>query len=130
MSRNRRKTDNSIELAAIVKWTILAGILGVFGLFCVYLKIEMHQIGSEKNRLERELETLATQNEAIRGQITALTSRVELQRRVNEKFIQLTPIPDTSIVRLQPKRGNEGGGTLPENLESEILPVANDQITN
>ena len=123
MSRNRRKNENAIELASIVKWTLLAGILGVFGLCCVYLKIQMHAVGSEKNRLEREYEALVTQNEAIRGQITALTSRVELQRRVEEGFVQLVAIPDAGIVRLQPARSVPNGG--PAIDESQILPVSN-----
>lgn len=123
MSRNRRRNENSIEIASVVKWALLAGILGVFGLCCVYMKIQMHAVGSEKKSLEREYDDLVAQNEAIRGQIIAMTSRVELERRVAEGFIQLVPIADQQIVRLQPSRTPRG--EMPQLAETDILPVVN-----
>jgi len=123
MSRNRRKSENSVGVAAVVKYAIPVMILGALGLSYVFLKNQMHNYGREKNQLEREYSELVAKNDAIRGQITNLISRKELKRRVSDGFLKMVPIPETQIVRVQRKVRTPGSSRS----DSEILPVSNER---
>ena len=70
--------------------------------------------------LETELANMRTENDLASVQITALTSRSALQRRLKEGYLKMVPITEQSIVRLAPIR--------PATDEDAIRPVANDRI--
>jgi hypothetical protein len=116
MSR-RRKNVNTVDAASLARWIVLTGFLAVAGLCYVYLTIQLYHLGDRKKALENELTALRTQNDVANAQITALTSRSALQRRLKEGYLKMVPIPERSIVRL----------TVPSRIDSEdaLQPVAN-----
>jgi hypothetical protein len=118
MAQNRKKHANSLPVASLAKWIIAAFFLGVIGLSYVYLKNQHLTTGDEIKRLEREFDSLNTQNDLMRGRIAALSSRSVLQRRLNEGFIKMIPVTDDRIVRIN---------TAPSrNAQGEIRPVSNE----
>lgn len=116
MSGNRRKNVNTVNAAALARWIVLTAILAVIGLSYVYLTLQLHQYGDRKKALEDECHALATQTDDARGQITTLTSRQALQRRLKEGYISMMPIAEHNIVRL---------AAPPRPREDEVQPVAN-----
>ena len=119
MNRSRRKNFNAIDAPSLARWILLTLFIALTGLIYVYLSIQLHRLGDQQNKLEKQLTTLRSQNEVASGQIAALTSRAALQRRLKEGYIKMIPIAEQNIVRLNaPVRTPE---------EDAIQPVANDE---
>jgi hypothetical protein len=116
----RRKNVNQVDAASLARWIVVTGFLALAGLCYVYLTLQLHRLGDRKKILETELASLHTENDLASGQITALTSRTALQRRLKEGYLKMIPITEQSIVRLAPIR--------PATDEDAIRPVANDRI--
>lgn len=108
MGTNRLRHPNSVPLGAIATWVMVCVFIGGAGIGYVYLKNQIHASGAKIKTLERELADLATQDEVIRAKIASLSSRAALQRRVDEGFINLIPISDHQLVRVDEvrKEGN------------------------
>jgi cell division protein FtsB len=100
MNRSRRKSLNSLNAASLARWIVLTMFIALTGLVYVYLNIQLHRLGDQQNRLEKELAGLRNQNEDASAQIAALTSRAALQRRLKEGYLKMVPIAEQSIVRL------------------------------
>jgi cell division protein FtsB len=119
MNRSRRKNFNTIDAPSLARWIVLTVFVALTGLIYVYLSIQLHRLGDQQNKLEKQLASLRNQNEVATGQIAALTSRAALQRRLKEGYIKMIPIAEQNIVRLSaPARSPE---------EDAIQPVANEQ---
>jgi len=115
--RRRRKHLNPIDAPALARWIVISVFAAITGLSYVYLTVQLHRQGVQRHALEQELDATRTQNEDARVQIAALTSRTALQRRLKEGYLQLVPITEQNIVRLNaPVR-------LPN--DSEVRPVVN-----
>jgi uncharacterized membrane-anchored protein YhcB (DUF1043 family) len=115
--RRRRKQLNPIDAPALARWIVISVFAAVTGLSYVYLTVQLHHQGVQRRALEQELEATRTQNEDARVQIAALTSRTALQRRLKEGYLQLIPITEQSIVRLNaPVRLHD---------DNEVRPVVN-----
>jgi hypothetical protein len=97
---NRYKHANSVPVAALSRWVIVALFLGASGLSYVYLKNQMHATGDEIRNLERQLADLETQSDIVNGRVSQLAARGYLQKKRAEGFIHLTPITDDRIIRI------------------------------
>jgi len=119
MNRSRRKNWNTVNAPALARWVVLTVFLALTGLSYVYLTVQLYHLGQRKKALENELGALRTQSDVAAGQIAALSSRLALERRVKEGYLQLVPIPERNIVRL----------TLPAERQeqSRIQPVINER---
>jgi hypothetical protein len=117
MSRARRKNLNTVDAASLARWIVLTAFLALTGLSYVYLTLQLYHLGDRKKALEVELNALRTQNDVASGQITALTSRSALQRRLKEGYLKMIPISERNIVRL----------TIPARADGEdaVQPVVN-----
>ncbi len=115
----RRKNVNQVDAASLARWIVLTAFLALAGLSYVYLTLQLHHLGDRKKTLENEIATLRTQSDVTSVQITALSSRSALQRRLKEGYLKMVPIAEQNIVRLAPLKVNED--------EDAIRPVANEQ---
>jgi hypothetical protein len=117
MSRSRRRNWNTVDAASLARWIVITAFLALTGLSYVYLTIQLYHLGDRKKALENELTSLRMQNVTAAAQITNLTSRSALQRRLKEGYLKMIPIAERDIVRL----------TIPARSENEnaIQPVAN-----
>lgn len=118
---NRRRHPNSVPVAGLVRWVVVAFFLCAAGLSYVYFKNQMQASGNEIRNLEAQLNTLETQDEAVRAQIDRLSSHAYLERRLAEGFIQLTPITDDKIVRIHAPSNR----TASVDTEEVLQPVSN-----
>lgn len=115
MNHHRQKF-NPINAPALARWIVIFVFLAVTGLSYVYLSVQLHTLGNDRKKVERELAEVRTQTEDAKVQIAALTSRPALQRRLQEGYLKMVPIADQSIVRLplaHPFR------------DDEVQPIAN-----
>jgi len=119
---NRRKHANLVPVAALVRWVVVAFFLCTAGLCYVYFKNQMQTTGNEIRSLERQLDTLITQDDTERAQIDRLSSQSYLERRLAEGFIQLTPITDARIVRVH-LAGSRATAAL--DTGDDLQPVSN-----
>jgi hypothetical protein len=117
MNQRRRKNLNPIDAPALARWIVITIFGAVTGLSYVYLTVQLHHQGVQRRTLEQELAATRTQNEDARVQISALTSRTALQRRLKEGYLKMTPITEQRIVRLATPSRPPG--------EDEVQPVAN-----
>jgi hypothetical protein len=113
MNRSRRKKFNTIEAASLARWIVITIFFALAGLIYVYRTIQLHDLATEKDRLEKELISVRKERDVASDQIAALTSRSALQRRLKEGYIKMIPIAERNIVRL----------SAPE--DDAIQPVAN-----
>lgn len=120
---NRRKHTNTVPVAALIRWMVVAFFLGVVGLSYVYFKNQMQTTGNEIRSLESQLSALSTQDDTMRAQIDRLSSHSYLQRRLAEGFIQLTPIRDDRIVRVHLPGAHNA--TAAADSTAELQPVSN-----
>ncbi len=116
MSRNRKRGSNPIELGRVYLWMALLFVLAVFGLSMVYMKNSQHAMGDQRRVLEKQLREVDQEIATVNSQVVEWSSRAVLQRRLDEGFVALVPIPDDRIVRLHQSYVPPG--------EEEILPVA------
>jgi len=117
MHAPRRKTFNSVNAASLARWIVLTVFLAATGLIYVYLTLQLYHQGDQKKALENELTSLHSQNDVASVQIAALTSRSALQRRLKEGYLEMIPIAEPNIVRLNAARASR-----PEDI---VQPVAN-----
>jgi antitoxin (DNA-binding transcriptional repressor) of toxin-antitoxin stability system len=109
---NRRRANNTIEVNGLVLCIGVSLMLGLAGLFYVYLKNQQHAVGNQSRVVEASLREEEARNEALRAKITALTSRASLMHRVEEGYIHLLPVRDTAIARITPAAPAEMDGVL------------------
>ena len=106
---NRRKYANPIHIAPLFRWLLLALVRGGCGLLFVFIKNQQHFLGEQTREVERQIRDVRAQNEVLLARISALSSRAELQRKLNQGLIALQPIQDHCIARIgQPAHGREG----------------------
>jgi hypothetical protein len=108
MNRNRRNITHSIKAASIFKVVVSTAILAIAGLSYVYLKNQLQQYGEIQRRLEHELTEIRTAGEAVRVQITQLSSRAVLEKRLGKNSLGLVPIASDQIVRLNQRHDGIG----------------------
>ncbi|KAB2643262.1 MAG: hypothetical protein DVB29_06325 [Verrucomicrobia bacterium] len=99
---NRRRTNNGIEVPLLAQWLVVFFMLGLLGLFFVYLKNQQHALGEQTRLVEQKITELRAHHDALNAKVTALTSRGALQRRLDEKYLDLIPITETAIARTNP----------------------------
>lgn len=112
MAQNRKKHANKLPVATLTKWMIVAFFFGVAGLGYVYLKNQLHTTSDEIKILEGTLARLSTENDLLRGNISALSSRSVLQRHLKEGFIKMVPVSDDRIVRVSAASAREVAGEI------------------
>jgi cell division protein FtsL len=108
MTRNRRNITQSIKVASIFKVVVSTSILATAGLSYVYLKNQLHQYGEIQRRLEYELTEIRTANEGVRAQITQLSSRGIIEKKLAKNSLGLLPIASDQIVRLNQRHDGAG----------------------
>ncbi|HEX4085107.1 MAG TPA: hypothetical protein VHY22_09365 [Chthoniobacteraceae bacterium] len=118
---NRRRHTNTVPVAGLVRWVVVAFFLGAAGLSYVYFKNQMQTTGNEISALENQLNSLKTQDESVRAQIARLSSHGYLERRLAEGFIKLTPITDDHIVRVHAPVAR----TADNDADDDLRPVSN-----
>ncbi|MBA3542984.1 MAG: hypothetical protein H0T83_00855 [Chthoniobacterales bacterium] len=117
MNRRRKKNFNPIDAPSLARWIVIATFAGATGLSYVYLSVQLHHQGVQRRMLEQELVATRTQNEDAKVQIATLTSRTALQRRLKEGYLEMIPITEQSIVRLN--------SSSPAVAGNEVQPVVN-----
>ncbi len=105
---NRKKANNGIEVPLLTQWLVLFFVLGLSGLFFVYLKNQQHAIGKQTRIVEVQLTGARAHNDALVAKITALTSRGALQHKLDEKCLDLIPIRETAIARVSVPGSSQG----------------------
>jgi cell division protein FtsL len=100
MNRSRRKKFNTIDAASLARWIVITTFFALTGLIYVYRSIQLHDLATEKDRLEKEIVAVRKERDVASDQIAALTSRSALQRRLKEGYITMIPIAEHNIVRL------------------------------
>ena len=108
MTRNRRNITQSIKVASIFKVVVSTSILATAGLSYVYLKNQLHQYGEIQRRFEYELTEIRTANEGVRAQITQLSSRGIIEKKLAKNSLGLLPIASDQIVRLNQRHDGAG----------------------
>jgi hypothetical protein len=112
MNQNRRRPSNTIEVNFLARWLVLVFMIGLAGLFFVYLKNQQHSIGDQTRGIESELREAEALNASLDAKITGMTSRGALQRRLEEGYLKLEGIRDTAIARITPVQPAEPDGVL------------------
>lgn len=133
MSVNRRRATNTIEVNLLARYLVIICLMGLAGLFFVYLKNQQQAVGNQARIVEAALREEEARNEALKAKITALTSRGALQHRLDEGYINLQAIRDTAIARVTPPAPAEADGVLrtaSRDSESRIGPGAPQRAVN
>ena len=109
MNRSYKNITYSIKVASIFKVVVCTAIVAMAGLSYVYLKNQLQEYGGIQRRLEHDLNQLRTANEAVRVQITQLSSRAVIEKRLAKNSLGLVPIASDQIVRLNQRQDGISG---------------------
>jgi hypothetical protein len=109
---SRHRHPNPIHIAPLFRWILVLLALAGYGLLFVYVKNQQHQIGEATRVIERRIAEERVVNEVLLARITALSSRAELQRKLQQGAIDLQPIRDNCIARLSVPHTESGGAIL------------------
>ena len=112
LSSPSRQHVNPIHIAPLVKWLTLALLVGVAGLMFVYVKNQQHLLGARTREVEKKIAEVRAYNEVLLARISALSSRAELQRKLDRGMIPRRPIQATAIARLTPPGNAERDGVV------------------
>lgn len=107
-SLESRRYSNPFHIAPLFRWLILAALIGASGLMFVYVKNQQHQLGMKTRDVERQITEERALNEVLLARISALSSRAELMRKIQQGAIALRPIQDNAIARLTPPAQTSG----------------------
>ena len=121
----RKQTTNRVEIKPLVFWLLAATFATLSGLGFVHIKNQQHIVGNQTREVERQIAELRGVNQVLLAQITKLTSRSSLQRRLTDGFIAMVPIRDHAIARLSdPVMNGEGTiqGTASTAVNSRFSP--------
>lgn len=121
-SPNRRKQVNPVHCSSLVRWLIAALMLGVGGLFFVYIKNQQFALGEEIRLVERKIREVHAENDVLLARITEFSSRRMLQQRIAEGFIAMQPIQDNVIARLLPPTTASEDGVLRTAFNERLRP--------
>lgn len=106
------QSSNPIQAAKVAKFVALAFLIGVLGLAYVYLKNQQFVLAEQIRKTERQIRDVQSRNEVLVAQVTQLSSRPMLQKRVAEKFISVVAISGDKIARLTPPATATADGVL------------------
>ena len=104
MGANRKRHTNTVEVGSLLKWVVVAIFLCIAGLSYVYLSNQAQKSATDLGKLETALQRLKDRNQEAELTIARLSSHKELQRRLDEGFIKLSPITNDCIVRINEPR--------------------------
>ena len=113
---NRRRANNGIEVPLLAQWLIIFFMIGLMGLFFVYLKNQQHALGEQTRMVEHKIIEMNAHHDALVAKVTALTSRGALQRRLDEKYLNLVQIPETAIARVTAPHRMQGDEMMTASL--------------
>jgi len=133
MNMNRRRTTNTIEVNFLAGWLVIVFLVGLAGLFFVYLKNQQHAVGNQCRLVESSLREEEARDEALKAKISSMTSRGALQHRLDDGYIALQAIRDTAIARVTPPAPAEVDGVLrtaSSDLESRFGPGVPQRAVN
>ncbi len=106
------QSSNPIQAAKVAKFVALAFLIGALGLAYVYLKNQQFVLAEQIRKTERQIRDVQSRNEVLVAQVTQLSSRPMLQKRVAEKFISVVAISGDKIARLTPPATATADGVL------------------
>jgi hypothetical protein len=112
LSAESRRPVNALHLAPLFTWLAIALMLGVAGLLYVSVTNQQHLLGSQTRKVEMQIHEIKSSNQALFARISALSSRAELQRKLQSGMIALQAIKDTSIARLTPPANAARDGAI------------------
>ncbi len=127
MTSNTKRHTNRLQFAALLRGVIIAAFLGIAGLSYVYLKNQLHVCGLQRKALEQDLNELISENNVLEVQISSLTSRTALQRRLDEGFIKLVPISSQAIVGHRPQDGTRWASET-RTVSSQLQTISHEPI--
>jgi len=133
MNMNRRRTTNTIEVNFLAGWLVIVFLVGLAGLFFVYLKNQQHAVGNQCRLVESSLREEEARDEALKAKISSMTSRGALQHRLDDGYLALQAIRDTAIARVTPPAPAEVDGVLrtaSSDLESRFGPGVPQRAVN
>jgi apolipoprotein N-acyltransferase len=120
MTTHTTRDSNPLLFAPLFRWILLAVFLCGYGLVFVYVKNQQHQLGRTIRSVEKQIVETRTLNEVLLARITALSSRAELQRKLQSGAIALVPIQDHCIARLLPP-GSDDGSTFARTASADMI---------
>ncbi len=126
MSSNFKRQTNRLQFAAILRGVIITVFLGVAGLSYVYLKNQLYVCGIQRKALEQELNELIAENNVMETQISNLTSRAALQKRLDDGSLKLVPISNQALVRVHTQDSNRWLADA-HRADNQIQTIAHEQ---
>lgn len=94
--------NNPVHFAKLAKYLLAAFLAGSVGLAYVHLKNQQFVFAEKIRRAEHEIRDVQSRNDVLLASVAGLSSRPMLQKRVDEGFLDVVPIPVDKIARLTP----------------------------
>ena len=114
--------DNALPLGPLMRWLVLVVFVGLLGLCYVHMKHKLKVDGDRCRDLEVALEGIEEKLLVANNEIMRLTSRPELERRRQERLIELIPVQDSRLNRLRVQTTALVAQPVERGANGEVLP--------
>lgn len=113
--------DTALPLGPLMRWLVLVVFVGLLGLCYVHMKHKLKVDGDRCRDLEVALAALDEKLQVAGNEIMRLTSRPELERRRQEKWIEMIPLQDSHLNRLRVQTTALAAQPVERGLNGEVL---------
>lgn len=93
--------DTVLPLGPLMRWLVVVAFVGLLGICYVHMKHKLKVDGDRCRDLEVAIEALDEKLQVAGNEIMRLTSRPELERRLQDKWIEMIPVQDNRLNRLR-----------------------------
>lgn len=109
----RRRAARQALSEPLPSWWILKVVVGgvvcaAVGLSFVFVKVKQHALGESIRQLEARVAEVKACNQALRSELSTLTSHASLRQALAAGRIAMVPVSDQYVARLTPASAPEG----------------------
>lgn len=105
MNRHKNQPAPSLNIGLLTRLLLFTALLAGTGLGFVYIKVQQHDLGEKTRKTEARISELRAFNQALRSELSTLTSHASLRKALGDGTIALVPVSDQFVARLTPVPG-------------------------
>lgn len=101
-NRHKSQTAATLNAGLIARLVLLTIMVAGTGVGYVFIKVQQHSLGEQTRQAEARINELQAFNQALRSELSTLTSHASIRRALTEGTIALVPVSDQFVARVTP----------------------------
>jgi cell division protein FtsB len=102
MNRHKSQTTPTLNAGLIARLVLLTLLVAGTGVGYVFIKVQQHDLGEQTRQAESRISELRAVNQALRSELSTLTSHASIREALTTGTIALVAVSDQFVARLTP----------------------------